>query len=83
MVSSTPFQRKPGGLLNGHLLMHPPGEVTPPCNDGVMLDQGEYAKCTWRRRRAPFPARGRSLKRVRLDPKLFLTCSRFFRLFFE
>lgn len=64
MVSSTPFQRKPGGLLNGNLLMHPPGEVTPPCNDGVMLDQGEYAKCTWRRRRAPFPARGRSLKRV-------------------
>lgn len=68
----TPFQRKASGLLNGHLLMHRPGEITPLCNDGAaMLDQGEYAKCTWKRRRAPFQARGRPSKRVR---ELFLTC---------
>ncbi|MCO5553374.1 hypothetical protein L7F22_006895 [Adiantum nelumboides] len=61
---STPLSRKSSGLLNGHLPMHPPGEVTPPCNDGALLDQGEYAKCTWRKRRAPFQARGRPSRRV-------------------
>ena len=30
-----------------------------------MLDQGETAKCTWKRRRAHFQARGRPSKRVR------------------
>ncbi|KAH7440534.1 hypothetical protein KP509_04G111800 [Ceratopteris richardii] len=71
MISSTPLARKSSVLVNGHPPIHPPGEATPPCNDGaVMLEQGDYAKCTWRRRRAPFQARGRPSKRVAITDSM-------------
>lgn len=63
MIASMLLPRKSGGLLNGHLAMHPPGEVATPCNDGAVLDQGEFAK-SWKRRRAPFSSCGRPSKRV-------------------